>query len=284
MEIFVSWSGPRSGALAEALRSWLPKVVNAFKPWLSSADIDKGSLWHNEISSKLASAKAGIICITPNNLNSPWLLFEAGALSKTVGKTCVCTLLLGIKPTDLTGPLSHFQTTIVNKEEILRLVKDLNGWLGDAAMETAQLEETFDLWWPKLEKSISSLPSDGPEKRQERTEREMLEELLNLARKQDRDQQKWNQQVNIQFDSTEGLRSELELRAVLALEGLEPYIDRIITMPRTFGVVYKATTGDLLGFDAPRDVSIEYLARIIKLKKAATDQRSQARSRSEAAG
>jgi len=28
MDIFISWSGPRSGALAEALKKWLPKIVN----------------------------------------------------------------------------------------------------------------------------------------------------------------------------------------------------------------------------------------------------------------
>lgn len=43
MKIFISWSGPKSGAVAKALREWLPLVVNAFEPFLSSDDIDKGT-------------------------------------------------------------------------------------------------------------------------------------------------------------------------------------------------------------------------------------------------
>jgi hypothetical protein len=43
VEIFLSWSGSKSKAVAEALRIWLPKVNPAFKPWLSTADIDKGA-------------------------------------------------------------------------------------------------------------------------------------------------------------------------------------------------------------------------------------------------
>src|SRR6266849_2805275 len=105
MEIFISWSGQRSGAVAAALHKWLPKVVNAFRPWLSAADIDKGARWNAEVSAKLATVKAGIFCLTPDNLSSQWLLFEAGALSKTLEKTFVCTLLVGLEPSDVEGPL-----------------------------------------------------------------------------------------------------------------------------------------------------------------------------------
>ena len=40
MDIFIIWSGPKSYAVASALHGWLPKIVNAFKPWLSSVDIN----------------------------------------------------------------------------------------------------------------------------------------------------------------------------------------------------------------------------------------------------
>jgi hypothetical protein len=94
MEVFISWSGPRSGAVATALKGWLPLVVNALKPWLSSADIDKGARWGKEIAEHLQTAKAGIICLTPSNTRSDWLLFEAGALSKTVDNTSSVRYLL----------------------------------------------------------------------------------------------------------------------------------------------------------------------------------------------
>jgi hypothetical protein len=94
--VFISWSGDRSKWIAEALREWLPLVVQAAKPWMSSKDIDKGARGLQEISEKLERAKIGIVCLTPENLNVPWVLFEAGALSKTIDdETRLCTLLLG---------------------------------------------------------------------------------------------------------------------------------------------------------------------------------------------
>jgi hypothetical protein len=83
MDIFISWSGPRSRAVTEALTEYLPMIVNAFSPWLSSADIDKGARWNSDLAAALATSKAGIICLTPNNLTAPYVLFESGALSKT---------------------------------------------------------------------------------------------------------------------------------------------------------------------------------------------------------
>ncbi len=71
MEIFISWHGKRSHAVAVALRDWLPLIVNAFKPWLSSADIDKGARWRAELAAKLGSVTAGIFCLTPSNLTAP---------------------------------------------------------------------------------------------------------------------------------------------------------------------------------------------------------------------
>jgi hypothetical protein len=84
MDILISWSGERSRAVADTLKEYQPMIVNAFNPWLSSADIDKGARWSAELSAALATAKAGIVCLSPNNLTTPYILFEAGAISKTV--------------------------------------------------------------------------------------------------------------------------------------------------------------------------------------------------------
>jgi hypothetical protein len=80
MDIFITWSGPRSLAVAEALKKYLPLIVNAFNPWLSKANIDKGAYWGVELTAALATSRAGIICLTPSNLTEPWILFESGAM------------------------------------------------------------------------------------------------------------------------------------------------------------------------------------------------------------
>jgi hypothetical protein len=186
MDIFISWSGLRSEAAAIALRDWLPKIVNAFNPWLSSADIGKGARWSLDVAVRLATAKAGIICLTPSNLSSEWILFEAGALSKTLESTFVCTLLIGLEPADVSGPLAQFQATRATKFDVLKLLKTLNSGLGQTSLSDAHVLETFEVWWPKLEVELNRMPSNEAPTRPRRTDRELIEELIDLTRNQSR--------------------------------------------------------------------------------------------------
>jgi hypothetical protein len=187
MDVFISWSGPRSGAVAEALKNWLPQIINALKPWLSSTDIDKGARWGVDVATKLEISKAGIICLTPGNLRSEWILFEAGALSKTLQNTFVCPLLISMEPADVKGPLAQFQATRATRDDVHKLLKTLNAGLEDATRRSdAQIDESFEVWWPKLEASLKALPPDDVTARPTRTERELLEEILDYVRNQNR--------------------------------------------------------------------------------------------------
>mgnify|MGYP001267714289 FL=1 len=182
MDIFVSWSGERSKSLAEALRVWLPKVIQNLKPWISVSDIEKGAPWLKDISEKLETTNFGIFCLTPENIHEPWILFEAGALSKALGSSLVCPILHGFDPSSLSGPLSQFQATKLQKEDMHNLLKSINKCLGDQALPTPQLEESFEMWWPNLEKSINEIPPANGGQKTERTERELLVEILNTVR------------------------------------------------------------------------------------------------------
>jgi hypothetical protein len=185
MDIFISWSGRRSGAVARALHGWLPQIINEVEPWLSSADIDKGARWHADIAARLQAAKAGIICVTPSNLHSDWILFEAGALSKTLDNTFVCPFLIGIEPTDVKGPLAQFEATRTTGDDVLRMLKTLNE-LAATPRSDARLEEAFEVWWPRLEAQFAKLPPDEPTARPHRTDRDLIEEILDLVRNQNR--------------------------------------------------------------------------------------------------
>lgn len=186
MDVFISWSGERSRAAAEALRGWLPKIINAIKPWLSSEDIDKGARWGTDVATRLEAAKAGIICLTPSNVHSDWILFEAGALSKTLKNTFVCPFLIGLEPSDVKPPLAQFQATRATKEDVLKLLKTLNSALGDNALPETHIDEVFDVWWPKLESQLEMLPPEESKTKTHRPDRELLEELLALVRNQSR--------------------------------------------------------------------------------------------------
>lgn len=84
MKIFISWSGDRSELLAKALRDWFPLVLHYVDPWLSQSDIQAGERWGIEVAKELETCNFGVICVTKENLNSPWILFEAGALAKSM--------------------------------------------------------------------------------------------------------------------------------------------------------------------------------------------------------
>lgn len=183
MEIFVSWSGKRSHSLGVALRSWLPKGMNAVRPWISSHDIDKGARWNTEIATRLEASSFGIICLTPENLHSDWLLFEAGAIGKRFETSLVCPLLLDLDPSDIEFPLAQFQATRVNKTELRNLVITINSLLGEHALSQSHLDEAFEVWWPRLEDELQKLPGEHVE-RVIRTDRAILEEVLALTRAQ----------------------------------------------------------------------------------------------------
>jgi TIR domain-containing protein len=93
MKVFISHSGPRSRAIALALKDWMPLVLHYVDPWVSQKDIAAGDRWAVEVGTKLNDSNFGIICLTPENLNASWLLFEAGAISKSFDEGAVCPYL-----------------------------------------------------------------------------------------------------------------------------------------------------------------------------------------------
>jgi hypothetical protein len=189
MDVFISWSGERSRAAAEALRGWLPKIINAIKPWLSSADIAQGARWSADVATRLESARAGINCLTQDNLHADWILFEAGALSKTLQNTYVCPFLIDLEPSDVNPPLAQFQATRARKDDVLKLLKTLNSALGDSALPNNHIEEAFEVWWPKLDSQLEALPTEVSKTKTHRSDRELLEEVLALVRDQSRSPQ-----------------------------------------------------------------------------------------------
>jgi hypothetical protein len=103
MKVFLSWSGPMSQRIAEILRKYLPLMINDISPFLSRHDVESGTRWNLQLSQELRETEFGILCLTQNNLTSPWLLFEAGALTKHI-EGRACGLLIGsLKATDVSG-------------------------------------------------------------------------------------------------------------------------------------------------------------------------------------
>jgi hypothetical protein len=185
MKVFISWSGELSGRLAEAIRDWLPAVIQAVEPFFSPDDIVKGNRWVTEIASKLAECTVGIFCITAENVNSPWLVFEAGAISNHLGSSMVCTIFFDVAPTDVSGPLTQFQGTTFKKGEMFKMVQTVNGCLEAKGLRSDSLEQAFEQWWPGFEQKVSTILSEAPvggPQPTKRPERDMLSEVLSILR------------------------------------------------------------------------------------------------------
>jgi len=184
MKIFISWSGQRSKYVAESLRLWLPKVLQVVKPWMSNEDIDSGKRWSVEIMNELEISKFGIICITPENQTSPWIMFESGALSKTLEQTFLVPLLFDLTPSQLISPLSQFQSRLSDKDGILKMLKTINNTLLEHQMLDGELEEIFEVWWPRLEVKLSDCPPYTGPVSQKRTHDDYFKELIDNSREQ----------------------------------------------------------------------------------------------------
>jgi hypothetical protein len=133
--LFLCWSGQRSKHVAEALKQYFESIFRAAK-WtgprprvaMSETLIAKGAPWSAQLLKDLEHARAGIVCLTPENRGSAWLHFEGGAIathafngqdgtSKTDrSPNKLFGFLFTIDNTQVDGPLSLFQATLYGRD------------------------------------------------------------------------------------------------------------------------------------------------------------------------
>lgn len=183
MDIFISWSGTRSRKVAELLKGWLKCVIQAANPWVSAHDIDRGTVWFSTIAEKLSRTKFGIICLTQENKNQPWILFEAGAIAKGVAANHVCTLLIGLEPTEVENPLAQFNHTVAGQRQSMwELVRTINKQLQDEALPEQILTNVFGTYWPQFDKAYRKILSEEVVTPEKRSQEDLLSEILSTVR------------------------------------------------------------------------------------------------------
>jgi hypothetical protein len=150
MKVVISWSGNQSLVIAKALKDWLPLVIQSVDPWLSAENIRKGTLWRPALTKVLEDCSFGIACLTPGNLNSTWIHFEAGALTKAVAESFLCTYLLDVEPSAIPPPLGDFNHTKAEKDDTRRLLGTLNEALKGDKRPSKDIDRLFELLWPEI--------------------------------------------------------------------------------------------------------------------------------------
>lgn len=179
MKVFISWSGEKSNAVAEALHDWLPCLIQEIDPFMSESDIAAGARWLNEIDQQLEGTNFAIVCVTRENQSAAWLNFEAGAVAKTIDTSRVVPLAIDLTLSDVKPPLGHFQAKDISPAGIMAVLESLNEQLD---RPVSNLAAAFDKWWPdlqaKLQSAVAAVELMGPV----RSERELLEEVLASVR------------------------------------------------------------------------------------------------------
>lgn len=224
MKVFISWSGKRSKAVGELLDEWLKCVLQVLNPWMSSKDVDRGSLWFSEIGDQLKDTSIGIICLTTTNIDKPWILFEAGALVKGLSSSRVCTFLVDLTPADIGDPLAQFNHTLPDENGVWSLVSTLNSLLGDNKLSDKILENVFKTYWPQFEESFSKIIKETKDDNKvvTREENDILLEVLSVTRTLDRrirnienDNERnliYNRSIDYNIKNNRGVNNSLDIK------------------------------------------------------------------------
>ncbi|MEL6440267.1 MAG: toll/interleukin-1 receptor domain-containing protein [Cyanobacteria bacterium J06621_8] len=181
MKIYISWSGERSKSVARILRQFISTAFQNVEIFFSVDDIVMGENWIEEASRRLTESDVGILCITSDNIDNPWISFEAGALYSR-GKVLI-PVLLDLSSADLYTPLANFQSISLTRSGVQSILELLNNQL-ENPQNPEYINKVFNKLWSAIEQEIDLIlpavveyntESSQPELR---SERELLYELL----------------------------------------------------------------------------------------------------------
>lgn len=157
MEIFISFSGRLSECIATEIKKWMQKIFSCKILLFQSNDITKGANWVRELGEKLKKCNYAISILTADNVNNPWINFEAGAICTSKDNNLVHTILFGIDEVNHSSPLSIFQYSKFDEIDLLKLLNVINNTLGSDRLDEFSLMGKFKESWPSFQKNILSL-------------------------------------------------------------------------------------------------------------------------------
>ncbi|SLD64557.1 ATP-dependent DNA helicase PcrA [Mycobacteroides abscessus subsp. bolletii] len=186
-KVFISWSGQLSRRIATIWRDLVKETFDTVEPFMSEENIGAGERGLPKISAELAGTSFGVIVVTQENQNSPWLNYEAGALSKNVGDQTVRvapTLVDFERKNDVTGPIGQFQASLLNREGVEYVLVEI-ARLADVD-ESAVKKRFAHFWREEYECRFNSAKnlSDSPiaAKAKRRSSDDVLDEILTTVR------------------------------------------------------------------------------------------------------
>lgn len=174
-KIFLCWSGARSRRLADTLAEWLPAALGNKVETSMSTHIEKGAEWFEELLTALDNAACGIMCLTPEAMESRWIHFESGLLARAVterggtpsdgGPTRrLFPLLYGVESGSLVGPLGSYQSTVITDvDDVIRLLAAIYAFVPEADRDGADaVRPSWRKRWTALQLRLADMPAIAP--------------------------------------------------------------------------------------------------------------------------
>jgi hypothetical protein len=184
-KVFISWSGQLSQAVAAIWLDLISETFDSVEPFMSEENIGAGERGLVKIATELAGTSFGIIVVTQENQNSPWLNYEAGALSKDVVDETVRvapSLVDFERKNDVTGPIGQFQASLLNREGVEYILVEIAKIVG--VDEASIRKRLTNSWREEYETRFNSAKTAGGDEpvAQRRGNDEILDEILTIIR------------------------------------------------------------------------------------------------------
>lgn len=168
--IFISWSKSPSKEIAEQVKFLLEKIfpdpIISF--FVSSSDkngIGPGDRFNKILDENLETSNYGILILTKNNFSQPWIMFEAGALSKDSQISKIVPVFFNREESSLEAPLKPFNHISFNMIEFETLVFSIKkAQFGATSLTIEQkelLKHSLVKHWDDFEKNVNILLTDS---------------------------------------------------------------------------------------------------------------------------
>lgn len=180
--IFISWSKEESKNIANALKDVIEYAFDSVEVFVSDRDIEYGSRSMEVIAKALARSVLALIIITPDNFDSKWLHYEAGAIARDHQKNHVIPLVVGMEIDSVNGPLAQFQGAPLAEEslkEVILQIAQMQGIEGEKAL--GRTERARENLWDKVSMAAQNRKNQGSVVA-DFDNSEALKELLSLTR------------------------------------------------------------------------------------------------------
>jgi hypothetical protein len=96
-----------------------------------------------------------LVCLTPENVRSHWMHFEAGSRIGADKRSRIYTYLAGLDAGEVPDPLRRYQGADATEEGTLRLLRSI----GES--EAGSIDQTFRKAWPALEIQLDEIRAYG---------------------------------------------------------------------------------------------------------------------------